>query len=254
MKTELLERLVEDRRDERPVVVATNLDTGEQVLLYPLEADSEVSDAEPSQEAGHAEAGPAEDGAEIVGPALLGAARNALLNDRSQPVDEPGGRFFLQVHNPPHRMVVVGAVHVAQPLAQMASHAGFSVSLVDPREAFNSEARFPGVDRLLSWPDAALAELEPDHRTAVVTLTHDPKLDDPALATALSSRAFYIGALGSRKTHGRRLERMREAGFDENALSRIRGPVGLDIGARTPGEIAVAILAEVIGELRRDVT
>ena len=237
MKAELLSRLVEDRRRERAVVLATDLDTGEQLLLYPLEAGSEVGDPEASEEA-----------------ELNRAARSALLNDRSQPMDGPGGPFFLQVHNPPHRMVVVGAVHIAQPLAQMASHAGFSVSLVDPREAFNTEARFPGVDRLLSWPDTALADLELDHRTAVVTLTHDPKLDDPALATALGGPAFYIGALGSRKTHGRRLERMREAGFDEEALSRIRGPVGLDIGARTPGEIAAAILAEVIGELRRDVT
>ena len=254
MKAELLSRLVEDRRNERAVVLATNLDTGEQLLLYPLEAESEVGDPEALGEAEHADAGPGEDGTEGFGAALHRAARSALLNDRSQPVDGPGGPFFLHVHNPPHRMVVVGAVHIAQPLAQMASHAGFSVSLVDPREAFNTQARFPGVDRVLSWPDTALADMELDHRTAVVTLTHDPKLDDPALATALGGPAFYIGALGSRKTHGRRLERMREAGFDEEALSRIRGPVGLDIGARTPGEIAAAILAEVIGELRRNVT
>ena len=254
MKAELLSRLVEDRRHGRAVVLATNLDTGEQILLCPLETGSEVGEPKTSEDHGRAEASQAEDGAARFSPTLHQAARTALLNDRSQPLDGPDGRFFLQVHNPPHRMVLVGAVHIAQPLAQMASHAGFSVSLVDPREAFNTEARFPGVDRLLSWPDAALAGLELDHRTAVVTLTHDPKLDDPALATAVGSPAFYIGALGSRKTHGRRLERMREAGFDEEALSRIRGPVGLDIGARTPGEIAAAILAEVIGELRRDVT
>ncbi len=230
MKAELLAQLVKDRRRDRAVVLATNLDSGEQVLLYPLD-----------------------DGAE-VGGSLHEPARTALLNDRSQPVDGPDGRYFLQVHNPPHRMVVVGAVHIAQPLTQMASHAGFHVSLIDPREAFNTEARFPGVDRLLSWPEAAMADLELDHRTAVVTLTHDPKLDDPALVAALTSPAFYIGALGSRKTHSRRVERLTEAGFDDEALTRIHGPAGLDIGARTPGEIAAAILAQVIGELRRNVT
>ena len=248
MKAELLSQLVEDRRNERAVVLATSLDTGEQGLLYPLETGSEGG-------------GETEDGGPEIpvdGPEtsedLQQAARTALLNDRSQQVDCPDGRFFLQVHNTPHRMVLVGAVHIGQPLAQMASQAGFSVSVVDPREAFNTEARFPGVDRLLSWPDVAMASLALDHRTAVVILTHDPKLDDPALTTALRSPAFYIGALGSRMNHGIRLERMKEAGFDEAALSRIHGPVGLKIGARTPGEIATAILAEVIGELRRDAT
>jgi xanthine dehydrogenase accessory factor len=134
----------------------------------------------------------------------------------------------------------------------MASYAGFAVSVVDPREAFNTEARFPGMDRLLSWPDAAMENLGLDHRTAVVILTHDPKLDDPALVAALSSPAFYIGALGSRMNQAKRLERMIEAGFDEATLARIHGPVGLDIGARTPEEIAAAIMAEVIRELRRD--
>lgn len=234
MKVDLLRRLIEDRRNGRAVVMATDLDGGEQVLLYPL---GDTSGDEPDTE-----------------HPLLTAAREALLNDRSQPVDGPDGRYFLQVHNPPHRMVVVGAVHVAQPLTQMAGLAGFQVSLVDPREAFNTEARFPDVDRRIAWPEAALSGIELDHRTAVVTLTHDPKLDDPALATALASPVFYIGALGSRKTHGRRLERLRDAGFDDDALSRIHGPVGLDIGARTPGEIAAAILAQVIGELRKSVT
>ena len=249
MKADLLSQLVEDRRNERAVVLATNLDTGEQVLFYPLETGSEVG-APQTQDGGPE--------TEVGGPEtsddLQQAARTALLNDRSQPVDGPDGRFFLQVHNTLHRMVLVGAVHIGQPLAQMASHAGFSVSVVDPREAFNTEARFPGVNRLLSWPDAALADLALDHRTAVVILTHDPKLDDPALVAALSSPAFYIGALGSRTNQGLRLERMKKAGFDEAALARIHGPVGLKIGARTPGEIAAAIMAQVIGELRRDVT
>ena len=242
MKADLLGQLVEDRRNERAVVLATNLDNGEQVLLYPLETSSEVGSPE----------------AEVGGPGtsedVQQAAHTALLNDRSQQVDGPDGRLFLQVHNTPLRMVLVGAVHVAQPLAQMASYSGFSVSIVDPREAFNTEARFPDMHRLLSWPDAALESLQLDHRTAVVILTHDPKLDDPALVAALGSPVFYIGALGSRMNQGKRLERMKEAGFDETALARIHGPVGLKIGARTPEEIAAAIMAQVIGELRRDVT
>jgi len=223
VKAELLSQLVEDRRNERATVLVMNLDTGEQTLLYPLEADSENE-----------------------------AARTALLNDRSQQVDGPDGRLFLQVHNTPLRMVLAGAVHVAQPLARMASYAGFAVSIVDPREAFNTEARFPDMDRLLSWPDVALESLGLDHRTAVVILTHDPKLDDPALVAALGSPVFYIGALGSRMNQAKRLERMKEAGFDDAALARIHGPVGLRIGARTPEEIAAAIMAEVIRELRQD--
>ncbi len=178
MKANLLRQLVEDRRNERATVLATNLDTGEHILLYPLETGSEDGSPETSD--------------------LHQAARTALLNDRSQQVDGPDGRLFLQVHNTPLRMVLAGAVHVAQPLARMASYAGFAVSIVDPREAFNTEARFPGMDRLLSWPDAAMESLGLDHRTAVVILTHDPKLDDPALVAALGSPVFYIGALGSR--------------------------------------------------------
>ncbi len=240
MKAELLSQLVEDRRNERAMVLATNLDTGEQMLLYPLDTGAEGGDGE------------TETGGPETSDDLQQTARTALLNDRSQQVDGPDGRLFLQVHNTPLRVVLVGAVHVAQPLARMASYAGFAVSIVDPREAFNTEARFPGMDRLLSWPDAALADLELDHRTAVVILTHDPKLDDPALVAALSSPVFYIGALGSRMNQAKRLERMTEAGFDDAALARIHGPVGLKIGARTPEEIAAAIMAEVIQERRQD--
>ncbi len=248
MKAELLSQLVEDRRNERAVVSCTNLVTGAQVLLYPLETTSAAAGSENS----------GADASEAVGSesdaTLLRAARAALLNDRSQQVDGPEGRVFLHVHNTPLRMVLVGAVHVAQPLAKMARYAGFAVSIVDPRAVFNTEARFPGADRHVSWPDVALAELELNDRTAVVVLSHDPKLDDPALVAALGSPVFYIGALGSRMNQGLRLERMKEAGFDEADLARIRGPVGLNIGARSPAEIATAIVAEVIQRLRQDVT
>ncbi len=161
------------------------------------------------------------------------------------------GEIFVAVYNPPLRMVVVGAVHIAQPLMVMARLAGFDPTLVDPREAFGSATRFPGETIVHDWPDEALAAHGLDARTAVVTLTHDPKLDDPAIEAALRSEIFYLGCLGSSRTHGKRVARLREAGFDEAAIGKIHAPVGLDIGARSPAEIAVAILAEVVQTLRR---
>jgi xanthine dehydrogenase accessory factor len=142
-------------------------------------------------------------------------------------------------------MILVGAVHIAQSLAPMAKLTGYDVVIVDPRQAFTSRERFPGAALNHDWPDDALTALAPDRRTAVVTLTHDPKLDDPALSVALRSDAFYIGALGSTRTHGRRLERLREAGFGDNDFARIHGPIGLDIGAVSPAEIAISIMGEV---------
>jgi xanthine dehydrogenase accessory factor len=158
---------------------------------------------------------------------------------------------FLAVHNPPLRLAVVGAVHIAQPLAAMAREAGYDVTLIDPREAFASEARFPGERLVHEWPGAALERHGVDLRTAVVLLTHDPKLDDPALMVALRSEAFYVGALGSTRTHAKRVARLREAGLSEAEIARIDAPVGLDIGARAPAEIAIATLAEMTERLRR---
>lgn len=184
-----------------------------------------------------------------VDEVLREAARRAAEDASSGIVERAGGHVFLRVYAPPVRLVIVGAVHVAQALAAMARASGFHVVVVDPRRAFATDERFPGTRLVHAWPDEALADLTLDHRTAVVTLTHDPKLDDPALETALESPAFYVGALGSTRTHGRRLERLREAGVADPVLERIHGPVGLDIGARTPGEIAVSVLAEVVAEL-----
>jgi xanthine dehydrogenase accessory factor len=158
---------------------------------------------------------------------------------------------FIAVHNPALRLVVVGAVHIAQALLAMARLCGYAPVLIDPRSAFGAEARFPGQVILSDWPDAALAALQPDARTAIVTLTHDPKLDDPALAYALRSPAFYIGCLGSKRTHAKRLERLTDAGFTEPELARLHAPVGLNIGARTPAEIALSILAQVTAVLRQ---
>ena len=162
--------------------------------------------------------------------------------------------WFLAAHNPPLRMAVVGAVHIAQALAPMARLAGYDLAVVDPRDAFASEARFPDARLMAGWPDEALAEFGLDTRTAVVTLTHDPKLDDPAIMAALRSDAFYLGCLGSKRTHAKRVDRLREAGFSDADIARIHTPVGADIGAKTPAEIAVSILAQITERLRRPET
>lgn len=159
--------------------------------------------------------------------------------------------WFLAVQNPPLKMIVVGAVHIAQPLMKMARLSGYDATLVDPREAFASEARFPGERILHDWPDEALARLQPDERTAIVTLTHDPKLDDPAIIAALRSPVFYLGCLGSKRTHAKRLKRLEEAGFSEAETARIHAPVGLDIGGKSPAEIAISVMAEITETLRK---
>jgi xanthine dehydrogenase accessory factor len=178
------------------------------------------------------------------------AVATALRRDRSSAVDTSMGSTFLQVFNPPLRLLVIGAVHIAQALAPMASLAGYHVTVIDPRRAFATDSRFPDVAMTRDWPDEAMAALAPDRRTAVVALTHDPKLDDPGLDAALRSEAFYIAALGSRRTHAGRLERLKELGHDDATLARIHGPAGLDIGAVSPAEIAVSVLAELTRALR----
>lgn len=164
---------------------------------------------------------------------------------------EADGRTFVAIHNPPLRMVVVGAVHIAQALVPMARAAGYDVTVVDPRPAFGSAARLPDVAISEDWPDEALAAHGLDARTCVVTLTHDPKLDDPAITAALGSEVFYLGCLGSTRTHAKRVARLEEAGFGTEAIARIHAPVGLDIGARSPAEIAISIMAEITQRLRK---
>lgn len=164
---------------------------------------------------------------------------------------EEDGSTFVHIHNPPLRLAVVGAVHIAQALVPMARIAGFDPVVIDPRGAFGSQERFPGERVVNDWPDEALEAEGMDARTALVLLTHDPKLDDPALHLGLASDAFYIGALGSTRTHAKRVARLQEAGFDADQIARIRGPVGLDIGAASPPEIAVSILAQMIDALRK---
>lgn len=164
------------------------------------------------------------------------------------------GEAFRAVHNPPLRLAVIGAVHIAQALLPMARLAGYDAVLIDPRDAFASEARFPGERIIRDWPDAALKAFGLDARTAVVTLTHDPKLDDPAIMAALAAPVFYLGCLGSKKTHARRVERLGEAGFTGAQITRIHAPVGVDIAAESPAEIAIAILAQITERLRRPET
>jgi xanthine dehydrogenase accessory factor len=208
MTPERLARLNAERTAKRAVVLLTRLSDGEQ-HLWPEDA---------------------------VPGALAEAARRALSTDETQSVNLDGEAWFVEPHNPPLRLVIVGAVHIAQALAPMAPAMGFSVTIVDPRRAFATPERFAGVTLSHDWPDEAMAALAPDARTAVVTLTHDPKLDDPALDAALRSGAFYIGALGSKRTHAKRLARLAE--------------LGLDIGAETAPEIALSILAEIVAARR----
>ncbi len=222
MTPELLAALNAARAAKRPVAVATKLPGGAQMLLPDPAAPAD----------------------------LAAAAERAIERDESDTVKLADGDWFLNVYNPPPRLIVVGAVHIAQALVPMAAQLGLAVVVIDPRRSFATPERFPNVTIMTDWPDEAMEALAPDMRTAVVTLTHDPKLDDPALDRALHSQAFYIGALGSRKTHAARLKRLRELGHGEDALSRIRGPVGLNIEAITAPEIALSILAEFVAVRR----
>jgi len=219
MKRAILDRLLKDRAAKHAVVLVTELQSGAQALVYPQEVFGDLA----------------------LDSDALGRVRQILEADESGTVELGGKRLFLQVQNPPLRLVIVGAVHIAQTLAPMAALAGYSVTIIDPRRAFATDARFPDVKLIGEWPDEAMATMKLDRRTAVVTLTHDPKLDDPALQTALKADVFYIGALGSR---------LKAAGFSDAESTRIHGPVGLDIGALSPAEIAVSILAQVTAVLR----
>ena len=178
--------------------------------------------------------------------ALLAVARKAMEIGRSETVEVDGQKIFLNVYVPPARLIIVGAVHIAQSLAPMATMLDFDVTVVDPRGAWATANRFPGVKVIQDWADEAFQEMGLDVSTAVVTLTHDPNLDDPALESALRSDVFYVGALGSRRTHAKRKDRLAEAGITEEQFARVHGPVGLNIGAKSPAEIAVSILGQIV--------
>ena len=188
--------------------------------------------------------------AEISRDPLKDVLEKHLRMGKSGMAETPQGRMFLTVHVPPPRLVITGAVHISQALAPMAKLVGYDVTIVDPRTAFASQERFPDVKVIADWPDQALPPLGIDHYTAFAALTHDPKIDDPALTHALKRECFYIGALGSKKTHGLRLERLKAQGLTEAELARIEAPIGLSIGAVSPPEIAVAILGQITARLR----
>ncbi len=188
--------------------------------------------------------------AEVARDPLRETLEKHLRTGKSGMQETPQGRVFLTVHVPPPRLVITGAVHISQALAPVAKLAGYDVTIVDPRTAFATPERFPDVEVIAEWPDIALPPLGIDRYTAFVVLTHDPKIDDPALTHALARDCFYIGALGSKKTHARRLERLKAQGLSDAALARIHAPIGLPIGAISPAEIAVAIMGEITARLR----
>lgn len=223
MKRETLEALVRAREGRRAVVLVTDTTTGEGRLV---------------------------EGAPAADDPLREAIAAGLRSGRSKMLED--GRTFLTVSVPPPRLVAIGAVHISQALAPLARIAGFEVTIVDPRTAFATPDRFPDTNLIAEWPDEALPTIGLDPYTALAALTHDPKIDDGPIAAALAARCFYVGALGSRKTHGRRVERLLAAGVPAEAIEQIRAPIGLAIGAASPAEIAVAVLAEIIEALRRD--
>ena len=223
MKLDLLSALNGERTARRAVILVTDVETGAQRLVK---------------------------GAEIAGDPLREMLEKHLRTGKSGMAESPQGRVFLTVYVPPPRLVITGAVHISQALAPMAKLTGYDVTIVDPRTAFASHERFPDVKLIADWPDAALPPLAIDHYTAFVALTHDPKIDDPALTHALERDCFYIGALGSKKTHARRVERLKAQGIGDAKIARIHSPIGLAIGAVSPAEIAVAIIGEITARLR----
>lgn len=223
MKLDILKSLNAERVARRAAILVTDPQSGDQRLVK---------------------------AADVASDPIKTVLERALRSGRSGMVDIGGARLFLTVHVPPPRLVATGAVHVSQALAPIARVLGYDVTLVDPRTAFATPQRFPDVAVIAEWPDVALPALNIDRYTAFVALTHDPKIDDPALIHVLERDCFYIGALGSSKTHARRVARLKEQGVSEAALARIHAPIGLPIGAVTPAEIAVAIMAQITARLR----
>jgi xanthine dehydrogenase accessory factor len=229
MKGKFLDAVIAAGAESRSVALATELTSGAQLFL---DGDTVEGDLQ-------------------LDEASVARMREALRADRNIALDTAEGRIFIQVFSPPRRCFVIGAVHIAQPLVPMLIATDYKPIVIDPRGAWATEARFPGVELSTEWPDEAMERLKPDRASAVVALTHDPKIDDPGLIAALRSDCFYIGALGSRRTHAKRLERLAKEGFGENELSRIHGPIGLNIGGVSQAEVAVSIIAEMTQVLRR---
>jgi xanthine dehydrogenase accessory factor len=220
---EILKKLNEERANRRVAIVVTNPATGAQRFVR---------------------------GEDVASDPLRDLLQKHIRSAKSGMEETPEGEVFLTVHVPPPKLVIIGAVHISQALAPMARMLDYDVTIVDPRTAFATPERFPDVNLIADWPENVLPGLGIDRYSAMVLVTHDPKIDDPALIHALERDCFYIGALGSRKTHAKRIERMKAKGFGDNALARIHAPIGLSIGAISPPEIAVAILGEITASLR----
>ena len=228
MRLDILKALNEERAARRAVIVITNQDSGAQRLVK---------------------------AADVRNDPLKDVLDKHLRSGKSGIEETPEGKVFLTVHVPSPKLVITGAVHISQTLAPIGQLLGYDVTIVDPRTAFATIERFPDVKVIAEWPDVALPPIGIDHYTAFVALTHDPKIDDPGLDVALKSHCFYIGALGSRKTHARRVERLKtERGFTDNDIGRIHAPIGLDIDAVSPAEIAVAIMGQITQALRQEVS
>jgi xanthine dehydrogenase accessory factor len=224
VKLDILRTLNAERVARRAAVLVTELASGEQRLVK---------------------------AADVGRDPLKELLEKHVRSGKSGAEETPQGKVFLTVHVPPPRLVITGAVHISQALAPIGKLLGYDVIIVDPRTAFASIERFPDVKVIAEWPDVALPQLGIDRYTAFVALTHDPKIDDPALTHALARDCFYIGALGSKKTHGRRLDRLKAQGLSDAALARVHAPIGLEIGAVSPAEIAVAIMGEITARLRQ---
>ena len=221
MKDETLSLILSEKNNRNTIIVATEINSGKQIII------NEKNDTD-------------------INNKILIAAKNNIIQGKSEVLEIESNKWFINITLPPLRLITVGAVHIAQPLAEIATISGYEVIIIDPRSAFANTQRFPDIKIINEWPEVALNELAIDNRTAVVTLTHDPKLDDSALNAALKSKAFYIGSLGSKKTHKARVQRLKIANFSEDEINRIHGPIGLAIGAKSPQEIAISIISEII--------
>ncbi len=225
MRRELLGALVAARQKKQPAVLVRGLTTGKHCVLTRQQSLGDIDD---------------------IDPVVVAAARAALESDGARTIEAAGERYLVQTLASAARMLIVGAVHIAQSLIPMAMRVGYEIIVIDPRTAFANPERFPDILLDKRWPHEAMSDFELDARTAVVALSHDPKIDEPALQAAMDSKVFYIGALGSKGNHAKRLERLAALGYTKEQLGRIHGPIGLPLGGRSPAEIAVAILAQVI--------
>lgn len=224
MQESSLEKILENQKLRKSVVCLTNIDTAEEIILLKGESSKiENLDLEISQ---------------------------CIRFDISKLVTINSKNYFIDVYNPPLKLIIIGAVHIAQYLVDFAQNLSFDCKLIDPREGFMNKERFPNTEIYNNWPDEVMESMDIDNRTAIVTLTHDPKIDDVALDFVLKKDCFYIGSLGSKKTHAARIERM-SAKFSDEDIQKIHGPIGIDIGARSPSEIALSIISEIILSLRK---